>query len=84
MLIKERRIMEELLLYIHTLKQIVDENYGKECVFYHDGMWYSRDHSRDITPQELCDYVIRIFHSIDEEYLEELQEKAWKYDELCK
>ncbi|MCE5220197.1 MAG: hypothetical protein LLF98_02720 [Clostridium sp.] len=76
--------MKELLLYIQTLKQIVDENYGKECVFYDEGEWYSREHSRHITPQELCDYVISILHSTDEEYLEEIIEKAWKYDELCK
>jgi len=49
--------MQELLLYIETLKALIDTYYEKETVFYDEGKWYSREHCRNITPEELTDWV---------------------------
>jgi hypothetical protein len=51
--------MKELLLYINTLKQIIDSYYEKEVVFYNieSGTWYSREHSREISHEELTNWA---------------------------
>jgi hypothetical protein len=61
--------MNELKLYIETLKTIIDVYYEKEVVFYEDGKWYSRCHSRYITPEELTGWVIELIqHMQNEKY----------------
>jgi hypothetical protein len=52
--------MEEFLLYTKTLKEIITRHYEKEMVYYDCGEWYSREHCRKITFQELCDWVLEI------------------------
>jgi len=77
--------MSELLLYIKTLKEIIDTHYEKGTVFYEEGEWYSREHSHHITPKELTDWVLKIVYpKIDNDYWDEILEKARKYDDLCK
>lgn len=58
--------MEEFKLYIETLKSIIDRHYWKEYVFYNDdGTWYSREHCRNLTPQELTDWVLKLTEPIE-------------------
>lgn len=57
---KGEKILEEFKLYINTLKEMVDKHYDKEMIFYDDLGWYSREHGRNITPQELCDWVLEL------------------------
>ena len=52
--------MEEFKLYIETLKEMIDKHYDKEMVFYSDLGWYSREHCRNITPQEMCEWVLEL------------------------
>lgn len=54
--------MQETLLYAEVLKRIADIGYGKECLFYDNGDWYSRDHSRNLTHIEVCSYVMEQIH----------------------
>lgn len=61
--------MNEFMLYINTLKSIVDRHYEREEVFYNNGQWYSRYHSRDITQEELVEWVMEITER-DKEYYE--------------
>lgn len=51
--------MQELLLYINTLKEIIDSYHEREIVFYNieSGTWYSREHSREISHDELVKWV---------------------------
>lgn len=74
--------MEEFLLYIETLKHIIDTDYGKEAVFYEEGKWYSREHCRNISPEELTEWVLRIVEPriIDSDICDETNDKS---DELC-
>jgi hypothetical protein len=53
-------IKKRLLLYVNAMKTIIDTNYEKEMVFYDDGDWYSRHHCRNITDEELIEWVIEI------------------------
>jgi hypothetical protein len=46
-------------MYVNMIKEVLDRHYGKEVVFYNDGMWYSRDHCRNITVDELRDYLLQ-------------------------
>lgn len=50
--------MNELMVYVNALKSIADTHYGKEVIFYDNGDWYSRDHCRNLTPEEVATYVI--------------------------
>jgi chromosome segregation ATPase len=50
--------MNELIVYVNALKTIADRYYGKEVIFYDSGDWYSRDHCRNLTPEEVATYVI--------------------------
>jgi hypothetical protein len=50
--------MNEFILYINTLKTIIDRFYEKETVFYSDGEWYSRRHGHSITQEELVKWVL--------------------------
>ena len=57
--------MKNVKLYLRTIKSIIDNHYGKEIVFY-DGdydEWYSRMHCRNITPEELSDWVLELTKS---------------------
>lgn len=54
--------MKELMVYVEIIKTILDSDYGKEVVFYKNGEWYSREHSRVITLDELKDYVLDTFN----------------------
>ena len=58
--------MEEFLLYIQTIKTIIDRHYEKETVFYDNGKWYSRYHGCNITPQELANWVLELTETVDE------------------
>jgi len=53
----EARLRSELLEYVEIIKTILDRSYGKEVVFYEDGRWYSRDHCRYISIDELAEYI---------------------------
>ena len=52
--------MNELMAYVRMIKEVLDRDYGKEVVFYHNGEWYSRDHSRHISYDELGEYLLRV------------------------
>lgn len=52
--------MNEFDRYVSTLKRIADRHYGKEVLFYDSGEWYSRDHCRNLTTEEVCDYVFEL------------------------
>jgi hypothetical protein len=52
--------MKEFLFYVNIIKEILDRDYGKEVVFYNDGEWYSRSHSRKITLDELKAYILEV------------------------
>ena len=54
--------MKELMVYVEIIKTILDNDYGKEVVFYENGEWYSREHSRIITLDELKEYVLDTFN----------------------
>lgn len=49
--------MKELLKYVDIIKDIINYHYEKEVVFYNNGEWYSREHSRNITLEELAIWV---------------------------
>lgn len=66
--------MQELMLYVNLIKEILDRNYGKEVVFYNEGQWYSRDHSRNLTLDELREYLLQVLEPLWYEDLEELEE----------
>lgn len=51
--------MKEIMMYVNMIKEVLDRNYGKEVVFYNDGEWYSRDHCRNITVEELREYLLQ-------------------------
>lgn len=51
--------IKEFMMYINMIKEVLDRSYGKEVVFYNDGEWYSRDHSRNITIEELREYLLK-------------------------
>ena len=54
-------------MYVNMIKEVLDRHYGKEVVFYNDGEWYSRDHSRNITIEELRDYLLQqTYRDIDD------------------
>jgi len=52
--------MNELLAYVNMIKKVLDRDYGKEVVFYNEGEWYSRDHSRNISLEELEAYLLKV------------------------
>lgn len=52
--------MNELMGYVSGLKSIIDNHYEKETVFYNDGEWYSRYHSKNISYQELIEWAKEI------------------------
>jgi len=52
--------MNEIMAYVNMIKKVLDRNYGKEVIFYSDGEWYSRDHSRNILLEELEEYLLRV------------------------
>lgn len=60
--------MKELMAYVNMIKDVLDREYGKEVVFYSDGEWYSRDHSRNITIEELREYLLQQTDRGDECY----------------
>ena len=51
--------MKELMMYIEMIKEVLDREYGKAVVFYNEGEWYSRDHSRNISLEELREYLLQ-------------------------
>lgn len=52
--------MQELLTYINMIKRILDRHYEKEIVFYDNGSWYSREHCREISLEELEDFLLEV------------------------
>jgi len=50
--------MQELLQYVELIKQLTASKYGKDVLFYDVGNWYSREHCREITLEELQDFVM--------------------------
>jgi len=52
--------MQELLQYVELIKQLTASKYGKDVLFYDVGNWYSREHCREITLEELQDFVMDI------------------------
>lgn len=66
---EDEKTMKELMAYINMIKEVLDREYGKEVVFYHDGEWYSRDHSRNLSIEELREYLLQQTHrDIDDDY----------------
>ena len=62
--------MGEFMIYVNALKNIADSHYGKEVIFYDNGEWYSRDHSRNLTPEEVAQYVYEVAtESLKEDYI---------------
>jgi hypothetical protein len=57
---------KESMAYVNMIKEVLDRNYGKEVVFYNDGEWYSRDHCRRITVEELREYLLKNTYIGDE------------------
>ena len=47
-------------MYISIIKSVLDRAYGKEVVFYDSGEWYSRDHCRNISLEELKKYLLEV------------------------
>jgi hypothetical protein len=60
--------MNEIMAYVNMIKKILDRDYGKEVVFYHEGEWYSRNHGRNISLEELEEYLLKVTDR--EEYYE--------------
>jgi hypothetical protein len=60
--------MNELMAYVNMIKKVLDRDYEKEVVFYDTGEWYSRDHSRVISLEELEQYLLKVTDR--EEYYE--------------
>lgn len=52
--------MNELLAYVNILKNIITNYYEKEMVFYDSGEWYSREHCRIISVEELKEWIMEI------------------------
>lgn len=52
--------MNELMAYVDMIKTVLDRDYGKEVVFYDEGEWYSREHSRKISFEELSAYLLKV------------------------
>jgi len=57
----------EKLAYVKILTDIITRFYEKEMVFYNEGEWYSREHSRNITIAELEEWIIRITASDEDD-----------------
>ena len=52
---------QELSAYIEIIRRIATRHYGKEIIFrQNDGTWYSREHCRCITLEELEDLIMKI------------------------
>lgn len=64
--------MKELPAYVKMIKEVLDRDYEKGVVFYDNGEWHSRNHSRHghrkITLEELRDYLLDVTNK--EEYYE--------------
>ncbi len=52
--------MKELLKYIELIRKIALREYEKDILFYNDGTWYSREHCKEITLEELEDFILNI------------------------
>lgn len=52
--------MNELMAYVQMIKEVLDRDYGKEVVSYNNGEWYSRNHSRNISYEELEEYLLSV------------------------
>lgn len=52
--------MKEFQFYIDLIKELIDSNNLKGTVYYNDGEWYSREHSRNITLEELKAMVLAV------------------------
>lgn len=53
-------VTQELLKYIELIREIASREYEKDILFYNEGAWYSREHCREITLDELEDFILRI------------------------
>gem|GEM_PF-4559990 len=60
--------MKELMAYVNMIKDVLDREYGKEVIFYSEGEWYSRDHSRNITVEELREYLLQQTYKGEDAY----------------
>lgn len=54
--------MKEFQLYINTIKSIIDTFHEKETVFYNDGEWYSREHCRNLSSEELTGWALSLIN----------------------
>lgn len=52
--------MKEFQFYIDLIKELIDSNNLKGTVYYSDGEWYSREHSRNITLEELKEMTLAV------------------------
>jgi len=52
--------MKEKLLYVEILRSIINRYYEKEMVFYDNGEWYSREHCKNISIEELKIWILKI------------------------
>ncbi|MFZ4454260.1 hypothetical protein [Salibacterium aidingense] len=67
--------MNELLTYVAIVKTIADRIYGKEVIFYDNGQWYSREHSRYISDDEVAELTIGLVTDLQTELAEKEREK---------
>lgn len=56
------------MAYVNMIKDVLDREYGKEVIFYSEGEWYSRDHSRNITVEELREYLLQQTYKGEDAY----------------
>lgn len=72
--------MNEFTRYIAIIKTILDNDYGKERVFYNDGEWYDRNASRRISLDELQKEVMGVVTTSEEaqDYISLLTEKLYE------
>jgi len=52
--------MKEFQFYIDLIKEFIDTDNLKGTVYYNEGEWYSREHSRVITLVELKEMLLEI------------------------
>ena len=52
--------MEEFLRYIAIIKELLDNDYEKQRVFYDKGVWYDRHTCKNLTLDELEKEVLTI------------------------
>lgn len=66
--------------YINIIKQVLDRDYGKDRVFYNDGVWYDRNSCKNLSLDELEKEVVEIVSQSEKEkeYIVELTDKIYE------